>query len=48
VLPRLDHALALLDALELAPDVAHVQPLLDELGIAMDHVETLLAAVGWD
>ena len=48
VLPRLDHALVLLDALEAFPDAQHIEPLLNELWIAMDHVEDALAAVGWD
>jgi len=48
VLPRLDHALVLLNALAVTPDPLHVAPLLDELGIAMDHVETALAGAGWD
>lgn len=48
VLPRLDRALQLLDELEVSKDPAHVAPLLDELGIAMDHVEQALAAVGWE
>lgn len=47
VLPRLERALQLLDELAVAGDPVHVTPLLDELGIAMDHVETALAAVGW-
>ncbi len=48
VLPRLDHALKLLDELEVTADPAHVAPLLDELGIAMDHVEQALAGAGID
>jgi hypothetical protein len=48
VLPRLERALQLLEELMVAPDTAHVAPLLDELGIAMDHVEQALAAVGHD
>lgn len=48
VLPRLDHALVLLEALGVAPDPANVAPLLDELGLAMDHVEETLVAAGWD
>jgi len=48
VLPRLEHALALLDALGIAPDPINVAPLLDELGVAMDHMEAALAAVGWE
>ena len=48
VLPRLDRALQLLDELAVTQDIMHVTPLLDELGIAMDHVEQALAAVGWD
>ncbi len=48
VLPRLEHALQLLDELAVTQDAVHVTPLLDELGIAMDHVEQALAAVGWD
>lgn len=46
VMPRLDRAMQLLDELEVSKDPAHVAPLLDELGIAMDHVEQTLAAVG--
>src|SRR5438128_156221 len=34
VLPRLDHALALLDALDASRDPLQVAPLLDELGLA--------------
>lgn len=48
VLPRLDHALTLLATLATATDPMHVTPLLDELGFAMDHVETVLAGAGWD
>jgi hypothetical protein len=48
VLPRLERALQLLDELQTTSDVQHVAPLLDELGIAMDHVEQVLGAVGWD
>ncbi|MCB0880048.1 MAG: hypothetical protein KDC46_13840 [Thermoleophilia bacterium] len=48
VLPRLEHAMKLLDELAVTKDALHVTPLLDELGIAMDHVEEALAAVGWD
>ena len=48
MLPRLDHALALLEALGTANDPDHVRPFLDELGIAMDQAEAALAGVGWD
>lgn len=48
VLPRIEHALQLLDALGMSRDPRNVAPLLDELGGAMDHVEAALAAVGWD
>ncbi|MCW2921348.1 MAG: hypothetical protein JWL76_1222 [Thermoleophilia bacterium] len=48
VLPRLDHALRLLDLLATTRDQTHVQPLLDELGAAMDRVESVLAGAGWD
>lgn len=48
VLPRLEHALQLLDALGTSHDPRNVAPLLDEIGLAMDHVESALAAVGWD
>lgn len=48
VLPRLERALMLLDRLCAAPDPLHVAPVLDELGLAMDHVERALGAVGWD
>jgi hypothetical protein len=48
VLPRLEHALQLLDGLGATADPTNIAPLLDELGQAMDHVETALAAVGWD
>ncbi len=48
VLPRLERALQMLDVLAATRDPLHVEPLLDELGIAMDHVEAALAAVGWD
>jgi hypothetical protein len=48
VLPRLERALQLLDELQTTHDVEHVAPLLDELGIAMDHVEQALGSVGWD
>ena len=48
VLPRLEHALQLLDAMGVAPDPLHVAPLLDELGFAMDHVEQALAGAGWE
>ncbi len=48
VLPRLDHALRLLELLTTTSDQTHVDLLLDELGTAMDHVETALAGAGWD
>lgn len=48
VLPRLDRAMAILDELGQSRDPLLVQPLLDELGIAMDHAEAALGAVGWD
>ena len=48
VLPRLEHALRLLELLATTRDQAHVDPLLDELGAAMDHVEAALAGAGWD
>lgn len=48
VLPRLDHALALLAALQVAPDPMRVTPLLDELGVAMDRVEAAMSGAGWD
>ena len=48
VLPRLEHAVQLLDALGIQPDPEHVTPLLDEIGIAMDRVEAVLAGAGWD
>jgi hypothetical protein len=48
VLPRLERALQLLDELMVTTDPAHLAPLLDEIGIAMDHVEQALAAVGRD
>lgn len=48
VLPRLDHALALLAALQVAPDPLRVTPLLDELGVAMDRVEAAMTGAGWD
>lgn len=48
VLPRLDHALRLLDLLATTRDETHIQPLLDELGTAMDRVERALAGAGWD
>lgn len=48
VLPRIDHATQLLDGLGVNPDPVHVAPLLDELGLAMDHIEQALAAVGWE
>ncbi len=48
VLPRLDRAMAILDELGQSHDPRLVQPLLDELGIAMDHAEAALGAVGWD
>lgn len=48
MLPRLERAIAILDQLGQAHDHRLVQPLLDELGIAMDHAEAALAAVGWE
>lgn len=48
VLPRLDHALRLLELLATTRDQAHIDPLIDELGAAMDHVEEALAGAGWD
>lgn len=48
VLPRLDHALHLIDLLATTRDQSHIDLLLDELGTAMDHVETALAGAGWD
>ncbi len=48
VMPRLDRAMAILDELGQSHDPRLVQPLLDELGIAMDHAEAALGAVGWD
>ena len=48
VLPRIERAFQLLDALGASRDPHHVAPLLDEIGIAMDHVEAALAAIGWD
>jgi hypothetical protein len=48
VLPRLERALQLLGRLEVERDAAHLTPLLDEIGAAMDHVEEALVAVGWD
>ncbi len=48
VLPRLEHALKLLTLITTTRDQAHVQPLLDELGAAMDRVELALAGAGWD
>jgi len=48
VLPRLDHALMLLDLLDTTRDQQHVDPLLDEIGAAMDRVESVLAGAGWD
>ena len=48
VLPRLERALMLLDALGMTPDPAHVATLLDEIGTAMTHVEEVLAGAGWD
>lgn len=48
VLPRLDHALQLLDLLAASRDQQHVDPLLDALGAAMDRVEAVLAGAGWD
>jgi hypothetical protein len=48
VLPRLQHALLLLDALSITPDPEHIAPLLDEIGFAMDHVESAMAGAGWD
>lgn len=48
VLPKLEHALQLLEALGASRDPLHVGPLLDDLGSAMDHVEAVLASVGWE
>lgn len=48
ILPRLDRALQLLDELEVTKDAMHITPLLDEIGIAMDHVEQTLTAAGYD
>ena len=39
---------ALVAARAVLPRLEHAMKLLDELGIAMDHVEEALAAVGWD
>jgi hypothetical protein len=48
VLPRLDRALTLLDSIGAARDQQHLVPLLDQLGQAMDSLESVLAGVGWD
>lgn len=46
VLPRLEQALHLLEQLGANKDAAHVTPLLEQLGVAMDLVEQVLAGVG--
>ena len=48
VLPRIERAQQLLERLELAPDEAHLVPLLTEFDAAMDRLESALGAAGWD
>jgi hypothetical protein len=48
ILPRLDRMRALLEGLGATDDAAHVDALLQEIGVAMDHAEAALAAVGWE
>lgn len=48
MLPRVTRASRLLDELGVAPTPVQLQAVLDEVGVAMEHAEEALGAVGWD
>ena len=48
ILPRLDRIRTLLEGLGTGATAAHVDAVLQEIGVAMDHAEEALAAVGWE
>lgn len=48
VLPHITRAAEVLAAIHRPVTPAELQPLLDDMGAAMDHIETLLGAVDWE